>query len=120
MGVEIIGESSDLAHQIVIRASERNAANVKLLDIRKLSTIADYFVICTATSTVHVKALSDEMLSVTKEELDWRGRTEGLPSDGWMVVDFGDVLVHIFLEEKRSYYGLEELWAAAPALVRLP
>ena len=120
MGGEIIGEASDLAHQIVVRASERNAANVKLLDIRNLSTIADYFVICTATSTVHVKALSEEMLSVIKEELSWKGRAEGLPSDGWMVVDSGDVLVHIFLEEKRSYYGLEELWAEAPALVRLP
>jgi ribosome-associated protein len=109
-----------LAHQIVIRASERNAADVKLLDIRKLTTIADFFVICTATSTVHVRALADEVLMGMKEDVDRRGRAEGGPSDGWMIVDFGDVMVHIFLEEKRSYYALEELWADAPALVHMP
>lgn len=109
-----------MAHQIVIRASERNAADVKLLDIRKLTTIADFFVLCTATSTVHVRALADEVLMGMREDVDRRGRAEGVPSDGWMIVDFGDVMVHIFLEEKRSYYALEELWADAPALVRMP
>ncbi len=55
-----------------------------------------------------------------KEDVARRGKAEGTPSDGWMIVDFGDVMVHIFLEEKRSYYALEELWAAAPALVHMP
>lgn len=109
-----------MAHQIVIRASERNAADVKLLDIRNLTTIADFFVICTATSTVHVRALADEVLMGMKEDVNRRGRAEGAPSDGWMIVDFGDVMVHIFLEDKRSYYALEELWADAPALVHMP
>lgn len=109
-----------MAHQIVIRASERNAADVKLLDIRKLTTIADFFVICTATSTVHVRALADEVMMGMKEDVNRRGRVEGAPSDGWMIVDFGDVMVHIFVEEKRSYYALEELWADAPALVHMP
>lgn len=113
-------ESNELAHRIVIRSSERNAADIKLLDIRELTTIADYFVICTATSTVHVGALVDEVLVGMKEEADRRGRAEGSPSDGWMLVDFGDVLVHVFLEEKRAYYGLEEFWADAPALVHMP
>ena len=109
-----------MAHQIVIRASERNAADVTLLDIRNLTTIADFFVICTATSTVHVRALADGVIVGMKADAARRGRAEGAPSDGWMIVDFGDVLVHIFLEEKRSYYGLEEFWADAPALVHMP
>ena len=91
-----------------------------LLDIRELTTIAEFFVICTATSTVHVRALAEEVLLGMKEDLNRRGRVEGAPSDGWMIVDFGDVMVHIFVEEKRSYYALEELWAEAPALVRMP
>ncbi len=109
-----------MAHQIVIRASERNAADIKLLDIRELTTIADFFVICTATSTVHVRALVDEVANGMREDADRRGRAEGSPSDGWMVVDFGDVLVHVFIEEKRTYYALEEFWADAPALVHMP
>ncbi|MDP6348614.1 MAG: ribosome silencing factor [Chloroflexota bacterium] len=109
-----------MAHQIVVRASERNAADIKLLDIRELTTIADFFVICTATSTVHVRALVDEVVNAMREDADRRGRPEGSPSDGWMVVDFGDVLVHVFVEEKRTYYALEEFWADAPALVHMP
>ena len=109
-----------MAHQIVVRASERNAADIKLLDIRELTTIADFFVICTATSTVHVRALVDEVVNGMREDANRRGRPEGSPSDGWMVVDFGDVLVHVFIEEKRTYYALEEFWADAPALVHMP
>ncbi len=113
-------ESNELAHQIVVRASERNAADIKLLDIRELTTIADFFVICTATSTVHVRALVDEVVNGMREDTNRRGRPEGSPSDGWMVVDFGEVLVHVFIEEKRTYYALEEFWADAPALVHMP
>ena len=80
-------ESNELAHQIVVRASERNAADIKLLDIRELTTIADFFVICTATSTVHVRALVDEVVNGMREDTNRRGRPEGSPSDGWMVVD---------------------------------
>ena len=100
-------------------AGESNASAVTLLDIQKLTTIADYFVICTATSTVQMRAIADGILREALEQVGLRGRVEGTPSDGWMALDFKDVLVHLFLPEKRDYYRLEEFWAAAPARVQM-
>lgn len=100
-------------------AAEKNASAVTLLDIQKLTTIADYFVICTATSTVQMRAIAEGILSEARDQIGLRGRVEGTPSDGWMALDFKDVLVHLFLPEKREYYKLEEFWAAAPAIVQM-
>ncbi len=100
-------------------AGERNASAVTLLDIHELTTIADYFVICTATSTVQMRAIADGVLAETESEFGVRGRVEGQPSDGWMALDFSAVLVHVFLPERRDYYQLEEFWSDAPALVQM-
>lgn len=85
----------------------------------QLTTIADFFIICTATSTVQMRSVVNGILREVREKVGLRGRVEGEPSDGWMVLDFGNVVVHIFLPEKREYYQLEELWAAAPARVQM-
>lgn len=90
-----------------------------LLDIRDMTTIADYFVISTATSTVQMRAVVDFAAEQAEKAFGVRGRIEGEPGDGWMVVDFRDVLMHVFLPEQRNYYRLEELWAEARALVQM-
>ena len=112
-------DSSELAHRLVVRAGERNASAITLLDLRGLTTIADYFVVCTATSTVQMRAVVDDLALKLARELRLHARAEGRPDDGWMVVDFRDVLVHVFLPEKRNYYRLEEFWSDAPALVQM-
>ncbi len=117
--VAIRVEPDELAHRLVSFAGESNASAVTLLDIQKLTTIADYFVICTATSTVQMRAIASGILREAWDEVGLRGRVEGTPSDGWMALDFKDVLVHLFLPEKREYYRLEEFWAAAPARVQM-
>lgn len=117
--VAIEVESAELAHLLVSFAGENNASDVTMLDIRELTTIADYFVICTATSTVQMRAIANGIVGEVRDQIGLRGQIEGNPSDGWMALDFQAVLVHVFLPEKRDYYRLEEFWAAAPALVQM-
>tara|TARA_Y100000590_G_scaffold442848_1_gene571481 strand:+ start:651 stop:995 length:345 start_codon:yes stop_codon:yes gene_type:complete len=108
-----------LAQEIAFRVSDRNASDITLLDIRQLSTIAEFFVICTATSTVHAKALSEDLCRHWNDTHKIRGKSEGSPQEGWVVVDFGSILAHIFLEERRTHYALERLWSDAPVLVQI-
>ncbi len=89
-----------------------------MLDIRKVSIIADYFVICTGTSDRHVRAIAKEI----DEKLGDAGvnpiNTEGLTAGEWVLMDYGSVLVHIFDKETRDHYKLEQLWSGAqPVLV---
>ncbi len=98
--------------------SDRKAEDIIMLDIRELSVIADYFVICTGTSDRQVRAIAnalDEELG--KREVHPRG-TEGMAQAQWVLMDYGDVIVHIFAPEQREYYKLERLWSKGqPVLV---
>lgn len=95
---------------------EKKAKNVVSLDLRPIgSAIADHFVICNADSTTSVAAIADNVLVKMQEKLDRKVvRMQGLENDFWIILDFGDVVVHIFLTEYREFYRLEELWADAP------
>ena len=85
-----------------------------LLDVRELSTVTDYFLIVTGSSTPHLKALFNEVQLKLKEAgVHWYRRAGDLEG-GWLVIDYVDVIIHIFAEEKRRYYGIEALWAQAP------
>lgn len=112
-------EPLELARLVTELCSERKAEEVVLLDIRRSSVIADYFVICSGTSERHLGALSEEL----REELGRHGeralRVEGLPRSGWILLDYGSVIVHLFSRAERDYYRLERLWAAATPLLRL-
>ena len=97
-------------------AEGRKARDVVVLDIRGLSVIADYFIICSANSRIQVQAIADAV----KEKLEERGLrcrgVEGKDEAKWILIDFGDVVVHVFLEEERAFFGLERLWGDAPRL----
>ncbi len=96
-------------------ADEIQAENIMVLDLRGISSIADYFVICTATSVPHLKAVNREIRRGTEEELGEKARSgEGEASSLWIIIDYVDVVVHIFSEEKREQYALENLWSDAP------
>ncbi|MCL2760709.1 MAG: ribosome silencing factor [Desulfuromonadales bacterium] len=93
-------------------ALDKKALNLKILDIRPLSTIADYLVLATGTSDKHVQAIADSVrigLKKYGKNVDIEGEKAGK----WIVIDYKDVIVHIFLEDTRSHYNLDELWGEA-------
>jgi ribosome-associated protein len=113
-------EALSLARRIVDLASDKQASDIVLLDIRGVSLIADYFVICTAGSERQASAILNDLGDKLLEEFGRKPlHTEGKPDSGWVLLDFGDVIVHVFSSAQRTFYKLEELWAAATPIVRL-
>ncbi len=112
-------QSAELAREIVDILSERQADDIVLLDISAVSSFADHFVIGTVGSTRQADAIIDAL----HRALGPRGvrprRSEGTPDSGWVLIDYGDVVVHLFSPEDRAYYDLEELWSAGVPLVRV-
>ncbi len=102
---------------LCIKASlEKKAQDLTILDLSGISIFADYFVICSGSSTRQVKAIAEEIemsLSKLKVEPD---HIEGAAEGRWILMDYGDTVVHVFLEEIRQYYRLERLWGDAPQL----
>ena len=90
-----------------------------LMDIQELSDFTNYFVISTGTSDRMLNALADSVVEQVRDEYHVKGRVEGDPRDGWMLIDYGDVIVHLFSPDRRDYYRLEELWSRGKVLVRL-
>ncbi len=110
-------DPTQLAKIIADVAADKKAADVALLDIRETSVIADYFVICTGTNPRQIKAIADAIDEKLLEvRVSARGH-EGEPNSGWVLLDYGDVIVHIFGPMEREFYRLERLWSAAPTVV---
>lgn len=110
--------TDDRAMKCAALALEKKAFDVKVLDIRGISTIADYLVIATGSSDKQVVAIADSVKTGLKKygkALDVEGAKEGK----WVVIDYGDVIVHVFYSELRSYYNLDELWSNA-RIVAIP
>lgn len=99
--------------------ASKKAANIVMLDMRKVTLLADYFVLCDGSSVRQIGAISDGLLEELKKAGSKQAMVEGTPESGWMLVDFGSVIVHIFSPEQRAYYQLEELWKDAPIVVRM-
>jgi len=109
----------DLARRIVDILSDRKAADIVLLDIHPMASFADYFVICTATSERQMQALAEAVAEALERDGIRPAQVEGTPDSGWILMDYGDVIVHIFSPDTRSYYQLERIWANAPTIVRV-
>lgn len=90
-----------------------------MLDITGLAPFADYFIFCSGTSDRMIQALADDTINKVKEQFQLRARVEGQPQDGWLLVDFGDIILHLFSPERREFYRLEELWNQGKILIRL-
>lgn len=106
-------EARTVMEKIVRAADSKKAMDIKILQIGELTTLADYFVICSGTSYPHMNAIAEEI----EEKLDEvqvfpRGR-EGKDSQNWILLDYGDVIVHIFNTESREFYSIERLWSDA-------
>lgn len=119
MPEEDLLESGDLARTIVDLLSDRQAEDIVLLDISKVSTIADYFVIATATSTRQMDAIADSLSETLRQDGVRPRIREGTADSGWLLVDYGDVIIHLFSPETRTFYNLESLWNTGVQLVRI-
>ena len=97
----------------------KKGEDIVLLDIQKAEAFTDYFIICTGTSDRMLDALAEAVLEAAQKKLDQRGRREGPAMAGWVVLDFGAVVVHLFAPEQRSFYKLEELWSRGKVLLHL-
>jgi ribosome-associated protein len=112
-----IPPSRDTAAAAARAAAAKQAEDIVVLDVRKLIVITDHFVICTAGSTRQIKSVVDEIERALKESLEVRpARREGEGDSGWWLLDYIDVVVHVFAPEEREYYDLERLWRDAPRL----
>lgn len=97
-------------------ALAKKAEALLVLDVQTLSTIADYFLICCGTSMTQVETIADAIEGALKGEGVHAAHREGLPESGWVLLDYGDVVMHVFLPETRDFYSLERLWGDAPEL----
>lgn len=105
--------SREFALKAVRLLNEKKAMDISLLEIGKVSLIADYFIICSGASKIQTKALCDYLLEKLPEDDHPLLRLEGYQDGMWILLDFGDVVIHIFLPEMRSFYNLERLWGKA-------
>ena len=94
-------------------ALDKKAADPLLLDVRKISSVADYFLIVSGNSEPHLKAIADEIARRLRDAGVRARHHDGHPQSRWVVLDYGDVMIHIFHPERREHYGLEHLWGDA-------
>ena len=98
--------------KVIVKAlDDKRATNIDVLDISEISSLSDYFVICTCNSGVQVRAAADEVEVKMKELGEPPLHTEGYGSNEWVLLDYGSIIVHVFYKSARDYYKLERLWA---------
>ena len=112
-------DSLEIAQLAAEAALSRRAIDVTILDIRQVASFADYFVICTGTSDRHVEGVTEVIMEKLEEHGFELWHKEGERNSGWLLLDYVDVVVHVFSKESREFYNLERLWADAQ-LVDVP
>lgn len=117
--VEIPTDAAELAHRIVEIASDKKGNDIVLLRTAELTTMADFFVICSGRSDRQVQALAGAIIDELRDQGVRPIGTEGKQSSRWVLIDFGAVIVHVFAPEEREFYGLERLWGKAAQVVRI-
>jgi ribosome-associated protein len=116
---EGMAEALALARRVVELAADKKAADIVLLEIHGLTTVADYFVICSGASERQLGAIADGIIEGLREEGVRPIGREGASTAHWLLLDFGAVIVHVMAPQERDFYQLERLWADAPLLVRV-
>ena len=116
---EQVLEAVEVARKAAEAASEKQAIDIVMLDARQVCSFADYFVICTGDSNRQIEAVWQEINKVLKEQGIASHHSEGTAESGWVLLDFGDVVIHIFGIAERDYYQLDRLWDKAVPIVRI-
>lgn len=112
-------EANELAHAIVDVMSSKKATNIIMLDMHNVTYLADYYILCDGSSTRQIDAVTHGLLDDFKKAGSLRATIEGNSESGWVLVDFGSVIAHVFSPDKRAYFQLEDLWKEAPIVVRM-
>jgi len=109
----------EVARTIVDALEDKKGEDILLMDLQGIAPFTDYFVICTGTSNRMLKALVHAAMDEVRDKHHLRTRVEGTELDGWILADFGDVILHIFSPLQREYYGLEQLWSEGKIVLHL-
>lgn len=109
----------EIARAVAEVATDTLASDITLLDISKASSFADVFVICSADNVRQLNALREEIIDELRAQGVRTRRVEGQAEAGWVLIDYGDVIVHLLTAEQRNFYGLEALWSEAPVLLKI-
>lgn len=109
-------DGETLARACAAAAADKKAENIQVLDMQGISSFTDYFVICSGSSEPQLKAIATEIRHQAQEIGRKPSSEDGYPVSQWIVLDYGDVIVHLFHSEKREFYGLENLWSDAKRL----
>ena len=107
----------EVAHMAVEIATDKQAIDIVLLDVRGIATFADFFIVCSGQSNRQINAIYDEILYSLKKKGVLPRHREGTTDSGWLLIDYGDVIIHIFAPNERTYYKLDELWSQASPMV---
>jgi ribosome-associated protein len=108
-----------MARKIVEALENKKAEDIVLMDITGISQFTDYFIICSATSERMLQSLSQIVINTAKQGYKKIAKVGGKSFQGWITLDYGDLVVHVFAEKVRNYYQLEDLWAAGKMLLRV-
>ncbi len=114
---ETIIDAGALARRVVELAEDKQASDIVMLDLRKLNAFADYFVVCSGESDRQLKAILSAIDEGITKELGLDARIEGSADTGWILLDYGDVVIHIFSSALRDFYRIEQLWNKATPVV---
>ena len=112
--------TTEQKRQLILDAAEdAKAERISALDLRGKTLIADYFIVCSGTSDVHIRSVADKIQDALRAEGERALRVEGYREATWVLLDYGDIVVHIMREETRQHYGLEAFWQNAPLIESL-
>lgn len=101
--------------EAAVRAADlKRAEDIVVLDVENVSLLADYFMICHGNNARQIEAIANEVVEKVEEKGGTLKRIEGMDSARWVLIDFGDIIIHVFNEEERAFYDLEKLWGDAP------
>ena len=117
---EVKAKTIDLARRLVDAIEEKKGEDILLMDIHAQCTFSDYFVLCSGASERQLKAIVDAILETADQHFSVSpSHIEGKPEAGWVLMDLGDLIVHVFSPSQRRYYDLESLWKESPILLRI-
>ena len=112
-------EGNELARKIVEILEDNKAEDIVLIDVSKQVDITDYFVIANGTSDRMIDALANYVVDGIRDDCSIHGMIQGVTGGGWMLIDYGDVIVHIFSPDRRAYYSIEDLYKESKVLLRV-
>jgi ribosome-associated protein len=111
--------TTELSRKIIETLEEKKAEDILLIDIHEVADFTSVFILCSGSSIRMLDALANYIVDVVKKHLPRRPRIEGQPEEGWLVLDMGDIVLHLFTPDQREYYKIEELWSEGKVLLHL-